>query len=248
MMTGSFAGVLLLAAIWGFRHGIDWDHIAAIVDLTSSERNHKKGFVLSLWYAFGHEMVIVMLGGSAILFGSFLPSWIDNFMEKFVGITLVLLSIYLLNVLLRKNKEMILVSRWRLIYAGFANAMAWLCRRFLGKELKWNTQLSINMTPKGAFVVGVIHGIGAETPSQLILFAAASGAGSPAEGIALVTLFVAGLLLSHVLLITLSLLGFSKLLKRPGWYRSIAITASAYSLIIGCIFIFGLSSFLPSLM
>ena len=30
-------GVIVSAFLFGFRHGIDWDHIAAITDITSSQ-------------------------------------------------------------------------------------------------------------------------------------------------------------------------------------------------------------------
>ena len=55
-------GLVLTALALGLRHGIDWDHIAAIADLTSASDNRRRGIVLSLWYAVGHAAVVLVSG------------------------------------------------------------------------------------------------------------------------------------------------------------------------------------------
>lgn len=53
---------------------------------------------------------------------------------------------------------------------------------------------------RGAFAVGAIHGIGVETPTQIGVLATASGADGPAQGLALVFIFVAGMGVSNAIL------------------------------------------------
>ena len=69
--TETFLGMdfaLLISAFgFGIRHGFDWDHIAAISDIATSEKNPKKAFSLSTAYAFGHAAVVVLLGVGIIL-------------------------------------------------------------------------------------------------------------------------------------------------------------------------------------
>ena len=55
---------LLSAAILGFRHGFDYDHIAAITDITSVQTNRWQGMRLGLLYALGHAATVAILGRS----------------------------------------------------------------------------------------------------------------------------------------------------------------------------------------
>jgi len=53
---------LLITAFWfGFRHGIDWDHIAAISDITSSQEERRQSMLYGTLYALGHASVVFVL-------------------------------------------------------------------------------------------------------------------------------------------------------------------------------------------
>src|SRR3979409_1073048 len=98
--TGA-AALLGTALALGFRHGIDWDHIAAITDITSTTTNldartgprrapfgrvelHALG--LATLYALGHAFVVALLGIAALYFAAILPEWVDPLMERVVGV------------------------------------------------------------------------------------------------------------------------------------------------------------------
>jgi high-affinity nickel permease len=247
-LEAALNGLVVLSFLLGFRHGIDWDHIAAITDLIGGENERKKGFVLAFWYAIGHEVVIVVLGGCAVLFGMTLPEWVDDVMERIVGITLILLATFLLTSLYRNSQEYIMVSRYRLLFTGFYNLYAWVVGRFFGKYRGFDSNIQINVSRSGAFAIGIAHGIGAETPTQLMMFAAASGVGSSLHGVYTVLAFVVGLLLSHTILALISLCGFIRLLKSRTAFRSLAIFTSAYSFGMGILFVIGKSSILPAIL
>ena len=51
-----------------------------------------------------------------------------------------------------------------------------------------------------AFGVGMLHGIGAETPTQVVIFLTAAGAGGPIAGIVILVVFLVGLLSSNTLI------------------------------------------------
>src|SRR6266508_949983 len=86
---------LLVAAFWfGFRHGIDWDHIAAITDITSSQEDRRQAILFGTLYALGHALVVLTLGILAIVVGENLPAGVDNVMTRIVGVTLLLLGVY----------------------------------------------------------------------------------------------------------------------------------------------------------
>jgi len=247
-MSVQVVSLLSLAFILGLRHGVDWDHIAAITDLTASERKRKKGFVLAVFYAIGHELVILSLGLVAVVIGYALPDWVDGFMEKLVGITLIVLSALLLNYLLRNNQEMILISRWRLAYNGISNLISWLGWKLVNKRADYNRGLNANMSNRGAVLIGIIHGIGAETPSQLLLFAAATGSGSISSGIMTVVAFAFGLFVSHFFIVMASLFGISRIIGKPKVFRAFGIAASLYSIGLGILYIAGAGNWLPGIL
>src|SRR5205085_36505 len=82
-------GLVLTVFGFGFRHGIDWDHIAALTDITSSQNNSRRSMFLATLYAIGHGLVVFALGFAAIVFAQQLPRGVDVVMERFVGATLI---------------------------------------------------------------------------------------------------------------------------------------------------------------
>src|SRR5271163_2536534 len=55
---------LLSAGVLGFRHGFDYDHIAAISDITSVEPSRKRAMRMGLLYVIGHASTVAVLGGA----------------------------------------------------------------------------------------------------------------------------------------------------------------------------------------
>jgi high-affinity nickel permease len=61
---------LLSAAILGFRHGFDYDHIAAISDITSVQTDRWRGMRLGLLYALGHAAMVAAWAAPSSYFSS----------------------------------------------------------------------------------------------------------------------------------------------------------------------------------
>src|ERR1700722_21013662 len=87
---------LLSAAILGLHHGFDYDHIAAITDITSVQTSRWRGMRLGLLYALGPAAMVAALGSAIILFQLSLPHGIDRIAERLVGLTLLVLGVYVL--------------------------------------------------------------------------------------------------------------------------------------------------------
>src|SRR5439155_27133263 len=83
-------GLIASAFLFGFRHGIDWDHIAAITDITSSQDSRRDSMLFGTLYALGHALVVFLIGTAAIILGDRLPPGIDSVMERIGGVPLVL--------------------------------------------------------------------------------------------------------------------------------------------------------------
>ena len=97
-----------------------------------------------------------------------------------------------------------------------------------------------------AFGVGMIHGVGAETPTQVLLFLAAAGAGGKGEGVLLLGCFIAGLLASNTLIALAATFGFLGAARNWAVYAAVSGVTAAFSLVVGSIFLFGHSTVLPA--
>jgi high-affinity nickel-transport protein len=238
---------LLSAVVLGFKHGFDYDHIAAISDITSVEPSRAKGMRMGLVYVIGHASTVAVLGGAVILFQRSLPARIDNWAERTVGFTLVLLGLYVLGTLLRQGASFVPRSRASILIDCF-RWVSWQIRKIVNPgadRQSASTRESYNR--KSVFLVGVIHGLGAETPSQLLLFLLAANLGGLTRGFLGLAMFLGGLLLMNTLM-TASAVGiFGASAARPRLMRFVVGLTATYSLIVGAIFLFGSSSALPSL-
>ncbi len=300
-------GVLVTGLFLGIRHGIDWDHIAAITDITSttssarmaeaahSEQHQSvaghshahggelevrahdagpgaatlapaltarpgpgRGGVLSgqadairlgTLYALGHGLVVIALGIAALTFGALLPDWLDPLMGRIVGVTLVALGLWVMYSIYRyarAGERFRLRSRWMLVFDGVRYGWRRFQARLHGHEHVEPLEMSSYGT-RTAFGVGMIHGIGAETGSQVLLIAAVGGASSAGLGMPMLLAFVLGLLISNFAIVLISSVGFESSQARERVYVAFGAVAGVFSLLVGSIFLLGLDGGLPDL-
>ncbi len=240
---------LITSFVLGLRHGIDWDHIAAITDVSGSQDSSGKSFIQGMLYALGHGLVIVILGILSVIFGVQLPDWVDSVMEPVVGLTLIVLGIWLLSSVFLRGKRFKLVSRWMLLYKGVRTLGDFIHHKFSRHGSDGHAHVEYtNLPSRSAFIVGMLHGIGAETPTQLLLFLSAAGIGGATSGILMILTFVLGLLISNMLLVLLVIFGFSRVEKNEYLTIGLGSLSGAFSLIVGIIFLTGQSGFLPSIL
>lgn len=236
-----FTTTLLL----GLRHGIDWDHIAAITDITTSTDNRSHAFWLGTVYVLGHALIIVLFGLLAVNLGVKLPDWIDALMEPFVGFTLLFLGVYLAFSIVRHGRNVHLQSRWMVIFKVASQIYDYIEHKITHKHEHSHFVYPEQFGVKTALIVGMIHGIGAETPTQLLLFIAATGAGGKVVGSFLVLTFVLGLVLSNSIITLVSLLGVAQAKQGSLLYMFLAGVTAVFSILLGCIFVFGSGAILP---
>ncbi len=327
-ITAASVGVLVTGLLLGFRHGFDWDHIAAITDITSTSaaadagvdlhdarhasapHEHAHGgpselavhdarggaarpahdtpgamlavpelgdgaialaatpalgalplrrsrllheqrhaILLGTLYALGHATVVFILGLLALAFGAVLPSWVDPIMSRVVGLTLLLLGIWVFVSLvqyLRNGTQFRLRSRWMLVFDGIRYGWRRLQAKLHGHEHVAPLEMS-SYGRRTAYGVGMIHGIGAETGSQALLIAAVGGAAGAGLGIPMLVAFIIGLLASNTLVVVVSATGFVAGQARQRLYVAIGVLAGSFSVVVGLTFLLGAESFLPDL-
>jgi high-affinity nickel-transport protein len=244
-MPIQFLSTLTLAFLLGLRHGIDWDHIAAITDITGATVYKKESFILGFLYALGHASVIIILGLAAVAVGVRLPSWVDQFMEPFVGITLIMLGVWLFYSILKHGKKFKFQSRWMLFFRFINKIIDTVHTKFAHKHHVPHVHFPEMYGKRTAFTVGIIHGIGAETPTQVVLFAAAAGAGGFFSGVFLVLTFVLGLLLSNTLIVLISTTGFLQAQQNSRLNVVLGLVTAVFSLTVGVMFLLHRSAYLP---
>jgi len=319
------AGLLGTALVLGIRHGFDWDHIAAIADVTSTTtaaeaaeevheaahlaaagdetpgihpvdaqmhshthggpaelaahqnpdahahvagsgtpipghvavaavRPHvlveqRRALILGTLYALGHALVVAILGTLALLFGTVLPDWVDPIMGRVVGVTLVLLGTWVFVSLyqyVRHGRAFRLRSRWMLVFDTFRYGWRRLQARLHGHEHADPIEMTA-YGPKTALGVGMIHGIGAETGTQVLLIAAIGGASSQGLGLPMMLAFIVGLLISNSIVVFITATGFIASRVRERLYIAVGVLAGTFSLVIGAMFLLQLEGSLPAL-
>lgn len=287
-------GVLASAFLFGFRHGIDWDHLAAITDITSSQDDRRTSVVYGTIYALGHALVVFVIGTLAILVGEELPAGVDAVMGRIVGFTLIVLGVFVFVSLIRHGREFRMRSRWMLLFSGVRGAYRKIQgRRDDGADVhphdpdepmhmhepdgehvsvavaddlpvsQWHhghhgrpghhhhkhpePDAFMNYGARTAFVVGMLHGVGAETPTQVLIFATAVGAGGKAAGEAVLVTFLIGLLVSNSVITLGSAFGFLRASKNWTVYVTIAVLTGVFSLVVGTLLLLGQETVLPAL-
>jgi hypothetical protein len=239
---------LLSAAMLGFRHGLDYDHIAAISDISSVQSRPRDAMRYGLLYVAGHAATVGVLGAAAIAFRVALPPASDRWAERMVGITLLILGIYVLVTFFRPSTHS---HGPRTRITLLLNGVLWvywrLSRIFGGTRVEAPQVFRDGYGTTSTFVVGVIHGFGAETPTQILLFLMAANLGGTAAGLLGLLMFMLGLLLMNTLMCAAVAGVFSAALARPNALRAVTLLTSAYSIVVGSIFLWGSAARLPSL-
>jgi hypothetical protein len=245
MISPNLELALFSAAVLGFRHGFDYDHIAAITDITSIQENPKRAMQLGLLYALGHALTVAVLGSAVIFFQLSLPARIDRIAERLVGCTLLFLGVYVLGSLVKGSPAP--KSRF-VILANAARWLHWKAKLHLhNHDLPKPQGVNWNYDRKSVFGIGVIHGLGAETPSQLLIFLLAANLGGIGKGFLGLAMFLVGLLVMNTLM-TASATGiFGVSMRAPKVQYVVTALTAAYSLVVGAIFLWGSSTLLPPL-
>ena len=294
MNTGLEIGIVATAAGLGFRHGIDWDHIAALTDITGAQERRARSVLVATMYAVGHAVMVFALGVLAIVASFEVPSWLDDAMTRVVGVTLLALGAYVLVSLAVQGRNFRLRSRWLLVFAAVRRIVR-LGRRhatpgevvvithdhehdehhghehldhvavahthdgvaIATRQRHRHVHDHVGMLPTDvfptyggatAFGVGVLHGIGAETPTQVLLFLAAARAGGTVAGITLLLCFIVGLVAANTVVAITAAFGLVGASRNFPLLATVSVVTAAFSLVVGTLFVLGRSGVLPSML
>ncbi len=282
------------ALIFGFRHGFDWDHIAALTDLTGSQLTPRRSMWLATLYALGHAAMVLVLGVVAIVFAARVPESLDVVMERLVGVSLVALAVWMVWMAVTTRGAPPLRSRWMLLIdagrrvvdrrrrsdevmviehshrhdhdqpmhehdhlhgdpmaheQGHADVEVVVQHRHAHRHVALVPEDPFpGYSSRSALGVGLLHGVGAETPTQVLVFAAAANASSQPTSIALLVCFVVGILGSNTLVAAASTLGLRRVLTHRFVALGLAAVTATFSLAVGSLLLTGHSAVLPPIL
>lgn len=315
-------GLLLTSFGLGLRHGIDWDHVAAIADLSGSAEDRRRGLWLSFLYAVGHAVVVMALGTAAIIFGAAIPDGLDVWMGRIVGLTLIWLGVWVLVQLIRQGRDFRLKSRWMLVLGGTFAGMRRVrssrgqrqisldhdhdhvheslahehhaahdhahdrahepahehadtehadtehantaglfpaarlatggstrrtstLRRFGGHRHQHRHDLALpdSASPYGsgtATGIGMLHGVGIESPTQIAVFVASTSVAGATAGVGLLVAWVVGLIVANSILAVLASAGLLQAERNFTLYATLAVVVAVLSIVMGVMFVGGI--------
>lgn len=249
------------ALMLGARHGLDWDHLAAIMDIVGATTvsagrrgdvlsldgscgilsdSRANSFQLAFLYAAGHAAVVTLLGLAAMVFSVVLPAWIEPIMQRVVGATLLLFGAYISYSLWQFSlgkQDFRMRSRWMLLLNA---AKSTRLRAKLQECEHEHPQLGC-CGPRSALIMGLIHGIGAETGTQVLLLTTVSGAAGHdmTFGLFLLFCFVFGMFLSNSVIALLVSAGAATHKIAAPFTILTALFTAAFSLWVGALLVLG---------
>lgn len=92
----------------------------------------------------------------------------------------------------------------------------------------------------------MLHGVGAETPTQVVTFLAASRAGGTAAGITVLLAFLVGLFVANGIISWLFSYGWQATGRRQGIQLTLGALTAVASLAVGVLFALGQDAILPA--
>jgi len=207
--SNSLLTVLALAALLGLRHAADPDHLVAVSTLvaTDAERPARRATMLGLGWGVGHAASLTAFGLPVVLFGSYLPAWIQTAAEVLVGVLIAALALRLL-------------WRWRRgRFHAHTHLHGGVAHRHLHEHARdavgHGHEHALARSPVQACVVGLVHGVGGSAAVGILLLASIPDQTRAAVALALFAV-------STAIAMTVLSLGFGWVLGRTPMRRALA--------------------------
>jgi len=156
--------VFAIAVLLGLRHATDPDHLAAVTTLVAGgrERASRRAGKLGLAWGLGHAATLFGFGLPILLLDSVPPRWLQQAAETAIGFVIVYLALRLL-------------ARWR------------------RAELRVHAHPHAHgaRTVRGAFAIGLVHGVGGSTGVGVLVLASVRSTGLAVISLVVLAVFTA---------------------------------------------------------
>jgi len=240
---GHGAGLLLalaVAILLGLRHATDPDHLTAVSTLVLSdeERGPRRASAVGAAWGLGHAATVVAFGLPIVLLGRSLPEWVQRGAEIAIGTLIVLLAVRLL---VRWHRGYLHVHPHS--HGAVRHAHPHIHQDRAHRHAHEHAEAQHvhrpgkgpGRSPRAAFGIGLVHGIGGSAGATILVIAAVS---SRAEAAAALVLFATATAASMAVCST----GFALTLAREALaarFRAFLPAFGTLSLLFGAWYVMG---------
>ncbi|PIE37281.1 MAG: urease accessory protein [Gammaproteobacteria bacterium] len=88
--------MILLGFLLGLRHSLEADHVATVATLATSQATRRQMIAQGLAWGIGHSLTLLVVGVGVMWAGSHIPENIATWLERGVGLMMILLALDLL--------------------------------------------------------------------------------------------------------------------------------------------------------
>ena len=190
---------LAAALLLGIRHASDPDHVTALSTLVFSDRvdARRRAGRLGLVWGLGHGVTLFLFGLPAVFFGQWLPEGVARAAEFAIGALIVAIAVRLLvrwhrgylHVHVHEHEDEALVHAHPHMHEHAPDQDHPEAR----SHAHTHSRQSLGRSPREAFGIGLVHGVGGSAGAGVLVVAAAS---TPAIGTLALLVFAAGTALS----------------------------------------------------
>jgi high-affinity nickel permease len=152
--------VVAVSILLGLRHASDPDHLAAVTTLIASGRERAARGAARLGFAWGlgHATSLFVFGLPVVLYSAYLPEPVQRAAETTVGVVIIALAVLLL-------------ARWhRGLFRDAAHLHDGSAHRHVHPRKRPHAHVKTRTT-RGAYAIGVVHGMGGTAGVGLLLLA-----------------------------------------------------------------------------
>lgn len=179
MFESNLLTFLTVGFLFGLRHALDADHLAAVSTVLAERPSMRASGLVGLWWGVGHTLTLMMVGAVVLISGIHIPEPFALLAESGVGLLLVVLGGTLALKLFRE--------RWHLhshVHDGEPHVHLHSHRRCEDHaHLHWARQ---SLRP---LLIGMAHGVAGSAALMLVIVSNTSGIG---QGLLYIAVFGLG--------------------------------------------------------
>lgn len=181
----SLPSVIAIGLLFGLKHALDVDHVAAVASIASNRRSFLGSLLVGAWWGLGHTAALLAAGVLTILFRVQIRESVAAALELGAAVMLVLLGGDTLRRVLCSQRVHVHVHR----HGGRLHIHPHVHPRFDGHGHDEEDAHHGVPDRRRPFLVGVIHGLAGSAALMLLV---ASAIPSPALGFAYIAAFGIG--------------------------------------------------------
>jgi len=144
--------LLTTAFTLGLIHAFDPDHVVAVSAFVGKDPKPHRALRFALRWGLGHALPLLLIGGGSLWLGKSLPDSFGYYVELGVGVTLILLGLWLLRDILQERIHLHIHHHSSVEHSHFHSHL----------------QKKDHLHEHSAFLVSILHG-GAGTASAVVL-------------------------------------------------------------------------------